>query len=188
MRKDLGSVLALYPTPITVIGVMADGKPTWTMITHIGIPARGLMISILKSNYINRGIQQSKAAAVHVVDESWLEKADVVGCISGNNRDKSQLFKYDKGRLGTPVIKESKLTIECSVHAIYEDDRFNDYLLKVEHTYADETILNEAGKIDYTKFKPVLYEFPTDQYLRTGDIISKARFSENKPLRTLHLI
>ena len=35
-------------------------------------------------------------------------------------------------------------------------------------TYADESVLNEAGKIDYHVFKPVLFEFPTYEYFVTG--------------------
>ena len=29
----------------------------------------------------------------------------------------------------------------------------------------------KSGKIDYTKLRPVLFEMPTYQYLRTGDVI-----------------
>ena len=29
MKKDLGSVLALYPTPLVVVGTMVNGKPNW---------------------------------------------------------------------------------------------------------------------------------------------------------------
>ena len=36
-------------------------------------------------------------------------------------------------------------------------------------TYADETVLNEQGKIDYHVFKPVLFEFPTYEYFKTGE-------------------
>ena len=34
-------------------------------------------------------------------------------------------------------------------------------------------VLNEAGKIDYRTLKPVLFEMPTYEYLRTGDVIGK---------------
>ena len=30
MKKNLGSLLALYPMPVTVIGAMNEDKPTWT--------------------------------------------------------------------------------------------------------------------------------------------------------------
>ena len=37
--------------------------------------------------------------------------------------------------------------------------------------FADESVLNVAGKIDYHVFKPVLFEFPTYKYFVTGDKI-----------------
>ena len=37
MKKNVGSLLALYPTPVTVIGAMNGDKPTWTLVAHIGI-------------------------------------------------------------------------------------------------------------------------------------------------------
>ena len=39
------------------------------------------------------------------------------------------------------------------------------------NTYVEEEMLDEKGKPDYTKLKPVLFEMPTYKYLRTGDII-----------------
>ena len=38
---------------------------------------------------------------------------------------------------------------------------------------ADESILDERGKLDYNRLKPVLFEFPTYQYLRTGSVIGQ---------------
>jgi flavin reductase (DIM6/NTAB) family NADH-FMN oxidoreductase RutF len=37
MKKNLGSKLALYPTPVSVVGVMAEDKPNWVLVCHIGI-------------------------------------------------------------------------------------------------------------------------------------------------------
>ena len=37
MKKDLGSVLALYPTPLVVVGAMVNGKPNWVLVGHVGI-------------------------------------------------------------------------------------------------------------------------------------------------------
>ncbi len=63
------------------------------------------------------------------------------------------------------------LVMECSVTDVYETGVFEDFILKIENTYAEETILNDRGKVDYRRFKPVLFEMPTYEYLRTGDVI-----------------
>ena len=36
-KVNLGSRLALYPTPVTVIGTDVNGKVNWLEISHIGI-------------------------------------------------------------------------------------------------------------------------------------------------------
>ena len=38
-----------------------------------------------------------------------------------------------------------------------------------------EVVLDENGKIDYHLLKPVLFELPTDEYLRTGEVIGKCK-------------
>ena len=34
-KKNLGAVLALYPTPVTVVGAMVAGKPNWMLVAHV---------------------------------------------------------------------------------------------------------------------------------------------------------
>lgn len=34
MRKNIGSALALYPMPVTLVGAMNDDEPTWTLVAH----------------------------------------------------------------------------------------------------------------------------------------------------------
>ena len=83
MKKNIGNKFALYPTPVIVVGAMAEGKPTWTLVAHIGIPSHDMaMISLAKAHYINRGVKAGKALSVNVVDESWLAEADKTGCVS----------------------------------------------------------------------------------------------------------
>ena len=36
MKKNIGSKLALYPMPITVVGAMNGDKPTWTLVGILG--------------------------------------------------------------------------------------------------------------------------------------------------------
>ena len=106
-----------------------------------------------------------------MVDEQMLPKADLAGCISGNNTDKSELFTSTPGKTGAPVIEESPLVMECEVVDIYETEGFESFICKIVTVHADESILGENGKIDYNAFKPVLFEMPTYKYLRTGDVI-----------------
>lgn len=174
MKKNIGSVLSLYPTPTVVIGAVVDGKVNWVLVAHVGIIGHDrIMISMAKAHYTNKGIKEKKVLTVNIVDESMLKKADYVGCVSGSKVDKSEVFSYSMGESGAPVIEESPLVMECSVVDVYETDTFESFILKIDQTYAEEKVLDENGKIDYSELKPVLFEMPTYSYLKTGEVIAK---------------
>lgn len=174
MKRNLGPILALYPTPVTVVGVMINGKPNWMLVAHVGILGHDrILISCAKPHFTNLGIRQSGIVSVNLVDEALLPKADYVGCVSGGKTDKSQVFEYESGAQGAPVIKDSPLVMECFVDAVYDTEGFDNFILKIANTYIEESVLDEREKPDYLKLKPVLFEMPTYQYLRTGDVIGK---------------
>lgn len=169
-KKNIGATLALYPSPVIVVGAMVNGKPTWTLAAHAGTVAHShLMISLVQAHYINQGIRDTKKVSVNVVDESWLAKADKMGTTSGNKVDKSEAFAWTMGENGAPLIDEAKVSIECEVDGNYELENFDNFICKILATYADETVLNDKDKINYHVFKPVLFEFPTYEYFVTGD-------------------
>lgn len=66
-----------------------------------------------------------------------------------------------------------KVVMDCTVDDIYETEGFDNFICKIDGVYAEESVLNAAGKIDYHTLKPVLFEMPTYEYLRTGDVIGK---------------
>ncbi|MDO5294212.1 MAG: flavin reductase family protein [bacterium] len=172
MKKNIGKALSLYPMPTVVIGAMVNGKPTWTLVAHVGIMGHDhVTVSLAQAHYINQGIKESNTLSINVVDENLLAAADQMGCISGNKEDKSEAFEYTIGEKGTPMINDAKLTIECEVEANHETNGFDNFICTIAGTYAEESILNEAGKINYHTFKPVLFEMPTYEYFRTGDVI-----------------
>ncbi len=56
---------------------------------------------------------------------------------------------------------------------VYDTPGFESFICAISGTYVEERYLNEEGKIDYHALKPVLFEFPTYEYLKTGDVIGK---------------
>ena len=169
-KKNIGPALALYPSPLIVVGAMVGDKPTWTLVAHAGTMAHShLMVSLVQAHYINQGIRENKKLSVNVVDASWLKAADRMGTISGNKTDKSEAFAWTMGEYGAPLIDDARVSMECEVDGNYELEHFDHFVCRILATYADEAVLNEKGRIDYHTFKPVLFEFPTYEYFVTGD-------------------
>lgn len=175
-KKNIGSVLALYPTPTVVIGTMVDGKVNWMLAGHVGIMCHDhIMVSLFQKHFTNKGIKENLKFSVNIVDEALLPKADYVGTVSGEKTDKSKVFEYFIGDGGTPVIKDAPVVMECKVEDNYELNNFDNFICSIIDTYANEDVLNEKGKIDYDELKPVLFEMPTYTYLRTGERIGKCK-------------
>ena len=172
MQKNIGSKLALYPMPLLVIGTMVDGKVNWLLAGHSGIIGHDrVMVSLVKAHYTNKGIKETKKLSINLVSEEMLKKADYVGSVSGSKVDKSDVFEYHIGDSGAPIINNAPVVMECSVEDNYETDAFDNFIMTIDNTYVQEENLDVQGKIDYTKFSPVLFEFPKYTYLRTGDTI-----------------
>lgn len=174
MKKNIGNSLALYPTSLVVVGAMVNGKPNWLLVGHLGIIGHDhVMVSLSAAHYTNQGIKESKKLSINIVDDTLLEKADRSGCVSGSNTDKSELFEYEIGESGVPMIIQAPVVMECSVEDIYKTKGFESFICTIDNTFAEESVLTENGKIDYHTLKPVLFEMPTYEYLRTGDVIGK---------------
>lgn len=181
-KKNIGSLLALYPKPLTVVGAEVGGKVNWLIVGHTGIIGHDrILVSMSKSHYTNQGIRESKKLSINLVSSEMLPKADYVGSVSGASVDKSQVFAYHWGKNGTPVIDASPLTMECNVVDIFETDGFDNFICSVTNTYATPDVLDNDGKLDYTKLKPVLFEFPTYSYLATGEVIGKCLNLDKQP-------
>ncbi|MDO4288645.1 MAG: flavin reductase family protein [Eubacterium sp.] len=174
MKKNIGSQLALYPMPATVIGAMNGDKPTWTLVAHVGIIGHDhVLVSLASAHFINGCIKKNRKLSINITDEAMLPQVDVAGSVSGAKEDKSDLFDYTLGENGAPIITSAPLTMECTVSDIYNTKGFESFICTIDATYVDEAHLNAAGKINYHSLKPVLFEMPTYEYLKTGEVTGK---------------
>lgn len=181
-KKNIGNLLALYPKPMTVVGAEVDGKVNWLVVGHTGIIGHDrILVSMSKSHYTNQGIRKSKKLSINLVSREMLPKSDYVGSVSGASVDKSKVFEYHWGENSTPVIDASPLTMECNVVDVYETEGFDNFICSVANTYAAPYILGSDGKLDYTKLKPVLFDFTTYSYIATGEVIGKCLNLDKAP-------
>lgn len=181
MKKSIETKLALYPTPVTVIGTMNGEKPTWTLVAHIGIIGHDrILVSLAEPHFINHLIKENGKLSISLATEKMLPEADIAGSVTGASADKSDLFEYELGESGMPIIKAANLSMECTVVDIYKSPNFESFICTIDNTYVEEDCLNDKGKPDYTKVKPVLFEFPNYQYLSTGNVIGNCLSFKNK--------
>ncbi len=174
MKRQIGQTLALYPTPLTVVGTMINGKPNWALVGHTGIIGHDrIMVSMVAAHRTNQGIRDTGGLSVNIVDEALLPMADHAGCVSGWREDKSGLFSWHHAENGAPLLEAAPVSMACTVTDIYRTPDFESFICRIDETFAEESLLNVAGKIDYRRLKPVLFEMPTYEYLKTGEVIGR---------------
>lgn len=173
-KENIGSLVALYPKPLTVVGAEVNGKVNWLVVGHTGIIGHNrIILSMSDKHYTNKGIHQTGRLSINLVSREMLPKADYAGSVSGADTDKSTLFAYHIGENGAPLIDESPLSMECKVVDEFKTDGFDNFICEVAATYVAKDMLNDNGRPDYTRLKPVLFEFPTYSYLATGEVIGR---------------
>lgn len=56
---------------------------------------------------------------------------------------------------------------------LYNTPNFESFICTIDATYVEEEHINSDGKVNYNTLKPVLFEFPTYEYLKTGEVLGK---------------
>ena len=153
---------------------MVGEKPNWFEVAWCGIGDQDIVtLSVTPSHETCKGINEHKVLSISLTDEALLQRADYVGIVSGKNVDKSKVFAWTKGELGTPCPDDAPVTMECQLLDTYAEHGMNLLICKVVNTYVKEEFLDEKQKVDYSKLKPILFE-PRFQYLKTGEVVSPA--------------
>lgn len=177
MQKDLGCVMGLYPTPVTIVGVVTEeNRVNFLTIAHVGVVEhKHLLVSIDKAHALSdAAIKANGELSVSLVNQDMLEATDYCGIAKGAKVDKSHVFAHHFGELEkAPILDDAPVSMACKVVDSIEVGNFTNYILEPVHTYVQEEVLTEKGKIDYEKAAPVLFEFQSSQYLSTGPVIGK---------------
>lgn len=96
MKKNIGTALALYPMPVTVVGAMAGDDPTWTLVAHVGIIGHDrVTVSLARAHFINQHIKETGKLTVNLASEAMLPAVDVAGSTSGAKESKADLFAWE---------------------------------------------------------------------------------------------
>lgn len=153
---------------------MDGDTPTWTLVGHVGIIGHNrVLVSLADQHSINGCVKKNNRLSLNLVRESMLPAVDIAGSVNGAQKSKAELFSYQLGALGTPIIDEAPLTMECEVADVYRTEGFESFICTIAGTYAEEDCLDKHDKLDYRQLKPVLFQFPSYEYIQTGEIIGK---------------
>ena len=182
MRKDLGVKALLYPQPTLVIATYNEDGSTNAMVAAWGSVSdtNQVAIYVAHSHKTMPNILARKAFTV-----SMAKAIDYLGVTSGNKvADKfahSGLTSVKSAHVDAPLIAELPLALECKLVSYDEESEL--LLGEIVNVTADESVLDENGKLSVEKLAPVCYDSAGHGYYvmerRVGNAFSDGKLFGN---------
>ncbi len=177
MRKDLGSVPAVYPMPVLMVAAYdSNGVPcvmnaAWGQIC--GMDKIVLMIN--EEHKTTKNIRETGAFTVGIADVEHMDVADFFGIASGNTMPdkfkKSGYHETTSAFVNAPVVEEFPVTMECELAEIVVTEHLHAVVGKIVNTSADEKVLDENGKVDPLKLNALIFDqFQSGYYVSTEKV------------------
>ena len=186
MRKNFGSKPWCYPQPVFILAAYdKEGNPNAMNVAWGGIHYDDQIAMCISANHkTTENILESKAFTVSMADVEHLVACDYVGVVSGNKEPekfkKAGFTEVKSEFVNAPVINELPMTIECKLVS-YDPETCN-LIGEIVNVSADESVLDEKGKIDPSKLRPITFDPVNNAYLEIGPKVGNA-FRDGLKLR-----
>ena len=180
MRKNLKPKAYIYPLPVLIVGTYDEKGVPNAMNAAWGTVCDTAQVSIClsASHKTVKNLLKTKAFTVAIADAKNVIPADFVGVVSANNlpnKLEKTGWTIEKSEfVNAPVIQELPLVLECKLVSYDTDTEI--CIGEVVNVSVDNSILNEKGKIDLTKFKPICYDTDGHGYYTLGEKVGQAFF------------
>ena len=180
MKKDLGTVQAVFPMPVLVIAAY-DGNGTvqcmnaaWGQICD----SDKIPLFLDPDHATTKAIVARKAFTVALADRAHMAEADYVGIVSGNQvADKfarSGLTAAKSAHVDAPVIEQFPVAMECTLAEVAETKTLYAIVGTIVNTVAEERVLDEKGKVDPARLDAIAFDQFRHGYYATGEKAGQA--------------
>lgn len=124
-----------------------------------------------------RDILETKAFVLGFPGIDQVRETDYLGVESGYNTDKLANIGFTTTEAKTvhaPIINELLLSLECEVVHTVTVGSHMQITGEVKRILADDSILNEKGRVRMDRLRPIIYDEEEGLYLRVGEKIADA--------------
>ena len=188
MKKDFGVHPFLFPMPTYMIATYnEDDSVDAMMMAWGGICAENMVALNLEEDHKTVANLKARGAfTLSVPGRDTLAVSDFMGIASANKMaDKfarTGLHAEKSSRVDAPVITEYPLTLECRVVEMQEQPYGLRVLGEIVNVLAEESVLDEKGRIDAGKLDTFLFDQMRNGYYAVGERCGQA-WHEGAPLR-----
>ena len=175
----------LYPLPAVMVTVAdSEGKDNIITVAWAGTVCTNppmVSISVRPERFSYAMLRQTGEFVINLTTEKLAYATDYCGVKSGRDVDKFEKLKLTREKadfVKAPMIAESPVSIECRVAKVEELGSHHLFLAEVVAVHADEKYLDETGKFQWNKTRPLAYSH--GEYFGLGKKIGKFGFSVQK--------
>lgn len=178
MKRDLGAKGELFPQSVFIVASYGgDGTPNAMNVAWGGECSSGEVCINIGDHRTTDNIIARKAFTVSPADASHVVEADFFGIVTGRKVDKaaaSGLTFIKSEHVDAPIIEEFPLAMECEVTRIDGDAHGARIVGKIVNTRVDETVLDDEGRVDFGKMRPIVYDSTRRIYRVVGEEVGGA--------------
>ena len=173
MRKNFGAKPWTYPQPVFIIASYDEGGRADAMNAAWGGISDDTQISLCLSaeHKTVKNIQARGAFTVSMADAAHVVACDYVGIVSGNDvpdkLEKAGFHTTKSQFVDAPLIDELPMAVECRL--ISYDPETCRMVGEIVNVCADESILDERGKIDPDRLQPIVFDPVNNAYRKLGE-------------------
>lgn len=186
MRKNLGAKPLCYPQPVFIIGTYDEnGRPNAMNAAWGGISDyKELHLCLSSGHKTVKNLLKTGAFTVSPATADAVTACDYVGIVSGNDLpdkfEKAGFHAERSGFVNAPLIAELPVAIECKVKSYNADTGI--LLGEIVNVSVDESVLDENGKVDPAKVRPICFDPFNNLYHVLGECVANA-FAEGRKLK-----
>ena len=176
--RNLGSAGELFPQSVFIIASYDEsGTPNAMNAAWAGECGRHEICFNIGDHKTTANIVARRAFTVSPADAAHVVEADYFGIATGNRVDKAAASGMTFTRsefVDAPVIEEFPLTMECEVTSIEGDEHGARVVGHVVNTRVDESVLDEEGRVDFDRLRPIVYDSTRRIYRVVGEVVGGA--------------
>ena len=178
MRNNFGAKPYTYPQPVLIIASYDENGTPDAMNAAWGGISDDTQISMCLSagHKTVKNILKRKAFTVSMADAAHVAACDYVGIVSANDvPDKLEKAGFHTTRsefVDAPLIDELPMALECRL--VSYDEESCRMVGEIVNVSAEESVLDENGKIDPGKLQPITFDPVNNAYLKLGEKVGNA--------------
>lgn len=180
MKQEINTRTIIAPEPVLIVATYDENGVADAMNVAWGGQCWDdeVALNISSNHKTTENLRKQNAFTLSIGTVELLKIADYFGVATGKKVNKVEhvgINTIKASKINAPILEPFPLTMECEVESMTDngDDGVR-VVAKVVRTIADDSILDEDGKVNFSKLRPIMYDSETHSYYALGEKVGHA--------------